>query len=230
MELWGLSASPPGSSTAAAHDENGEIRRDGWASESVADEDEEPLTGSTLSGEQDAAIAGIVTTLLIVCANVYWGAVSRRASFTGEAEPAKLRWGPLTHAQFWFAMVGGAMNFLHYYFLLKAFEGAPSTVLLPLVQVASVSVLLGSAVISMLRHETWITPTHALAYLLMFIGGILPACAGQLTLLVSKAFVETCEHLVSEANRVLDNRAFDDGTKGLEGVIIYCSQSSHSPK
>ena len=80
VEIKGHSDSPRGSSTAAAHDENGEIRRDGWASESVADEDEEPLTGSTLSGEQDAAIAGIVTTLLIVCANVYWGAVSRRAS------------------------------------------------------------------------------------------------------------------------------------------------------
>ena len=80
------------------------------------------------------------------------------------------------------------MNFLHYFFFLKAFEGAPSTVLLPLVQVASVSVFLGSSVVALLRHEPWITPTHALAYLLMFIGGILPACAGNLSMLLERAF------------------------------------------
>ena len=40
-----------------------------------------------------------------------------------------------------------------------------------LVQVASVSVLLGSSVVSLTRNEPWITPVHALAYILMFIGG-----------------------------------------------------------
>ena len=107
------------------------------------------------------------------------------------------------------------MSFFHYFFLLKAFEGAPSTVLLPLVQarlqlarvaraaalappsprsrarhitillpqVASVSVLLGSSVIAVLRREQWITPVHALAYVLMFVGGILPATGGHLNLL-----------------------------------------------
>ena len=49
-------------------------------------------------------------------------------------EVLHLRWGPTTHVQFWFAMLGGSMAFMHYFFLLKAFEGAPSTVLLPLVQ------------------------------------------------------------------------------------------------
>eukprot|EP00962_Isochrysis_galbana_P011443 scaffold3207_cov112-Isochrysis_galbana.AAC.1 len=88
----------------------------------------------TLSGEQDAAIAGLVTMLLVIGANIYWSIAARRAAGGGYAEPPRLRWGPLTHLQFWLAMVGGAMNFFHYYFLLKAFEGAPSTVLLPLVQ------------------------------------------------------------------------------------------------
>ena len=71
---------------------------------------------------------------------------------TGYAnEVTHLRWGPTTHVQFWFAMLGGSMAFMHYFFLLKAFEGAPSTVLLPLVQVASVSVLLGSSVVALTR-------------------------------------------------------------------------------
>ena len=34
-----------------------------------------------------------------------------------------------------FAMLGGLCAFLHNFYLLKAFEGAPSTVLLPLIQV-----------------------------------------------------------------------------------------------
>ena len=55
-------------------------------------------------------------------------------------------------------------------------------------QVASVSVLLGSSIIALIKHEPFITPTHALAYLLMFVGGILPACAGQLSLLLSRTF------------------------------------------
>ena len=53
----------------------------------------------------------------------------------GTGSGTTLHWRPSTHLQWWFAMLGGAMAFLHYYCLLKAFEGAPSTVLLPLVQV-----------------------------------------------------------------------------------------------
>ena len=55
-------------------------------------------------------------------------------------------------------------------------------------QVASVSVLLGSSVVSLSRNEPWITPVQGLAYLLMFIGGILPSCGGQLSTLMERAF------------------------------------------
>jgi len=43
-------------------------------------------------------------------------------------------------------------------------------------------------VIAVFRHELWITPTHAVAYALMFVGGILPACGGQLSALTERAF------------------------------------------
>ena len=115
-------------------------------------------------------------TMLMLLSGVCWLLMRNRGEVdasTGAVRPDSivLRWRPSTHLQWWFAMLGGGMNFLHYFFFLKAFEGAPSTVLLPLVQVASVSVFLGSSVVALLRHEPWITPTHALAYLLMFIGG-----------------------------------------------------------
>lgn len=80
-------------------------------------------------------------------------------------------WGPTTHVEFWAAIVGGMLTFAHYFLLLKAFEGASSTVLLPLVQVASVATLLGSASIALFRHESWITARHLAAYVLLFVGG-----------------------------------------------------------
>lgn len=90
-----------------------------------------------LSGAQDAAIAGLITIVALVFSIIHWFllsapatdalATARKGSFT-------LRWRPSTHLQWWLAMLGGASVFLHYFFLLKAFEGAPSTVLLPLVQ------------------------------------------------------------------------------------------------
>lgn len=80
-------------------------------------------------------------------------------------------WGPTTHIEFWAAVAGGMLTFAHYFLLLKAFEGASSTVLLPLVQVASVATLLGSAGVSLFRHEAWITARHLSAYVLLFVGG-----------------------------------------------------------
>jgi hypothetical protein len=139
-----------------------------------------------LTGEQDAAIAGIVTILMLLVTVVY--TIFQTWSSERSNEVLHLRWGPTTHVQFWFAMLGGSCAFMHYFFLLKAFEGAPSTVLLPLVQVASVSVLLGSSVVSLSRNEPWITPVQGLAYVLMFIGGILPSCGGQLSNLMEPAF------------------------------------------
>jgi len=162
------------------------------AASAAAVEEEEGLSGS-----QDAAIAGIVTTAYLFVRGLYWlvgyfmsqpSSSEVLTSATAVSGSIKLRWSPTTHVQWWLAMLGGASAFMHYFCLLKAFEGAPSTVLLPLVQVASVSVLLGSSVVAWYRHEPWITPTHAIAYLLMFIGGILPACAGQLSKLMRREF------------------------------------------
>jgi hypothetical protein len=58
-----------------------------------------------------------------------------RGEVVAAAQAAVFVWGPTTHIEFWAAMAGGVLTFAHYYLLLKAFEGASSTVLLPLVQV-----------------------------------------------------------------------------------------------
>jgi hypothetical protein len=59
---------------------------------------------------------------------------------------------------------------------------------LPLIQVASISVLLGSSVLALHRGEQWISGTHAMAYALMFIGGLLPATGGEIGVLLRRSF------------------------------------------
>mmetsp|Transcript_3245 Transcript_3245/g.9364 ORF Transcript_3245/g.9364 Transcript_3245/m.9364 type:complete len:462 (+) Transcript_3245:97-1482(+) len=160
-----------------------------------------------LSGEQDTAMAGFVNLAGLISVGSYWylralnvdvamldkEVGSMPGGATGTAAPGvdlsqAFVWGPTTHVEFWAAIAGGVLTFSHYFLLLKAFEGASSTVLLPLVQVASVATLLGSAGISMFRHEAWITWRHLSAYALLFVGGILPACDGHLQALLRWQF------------------------------------------
>ena len=103
-----------------------------------------------------------MTILGLVVSVLYYLVWSRPAieGIAGRGSSITLKWWPTTHLQWWLAILGGASIFMHYFLLLKAFEGAPSTVLLPLVQVASVSVLLGSSVVALYRHEPWITTDH----------------------------------------------------------------------
>lgn len=155
---------------ARLHPSSGELEYKPVGDSSSLSEPEE----NCLTGAQDAAIAGLVTILGLVVSLAYYVVFSAPAHHMLSASSKSafsLKWHPTTHFQFWFAMLGGAMAFMHYFFLLKAFEGAPSTVLLPLVQVASVSVLVGSAAVAFYKNEPWITPVHGLAYVLMFIGG-----------------------------------------------------------
>jgi hypothetical protein len=127
-----------------------------------------------LSGAQDAAISGLVNISAGLFVNaVHWLVRDRNTPSLS----SHLKWQPGVDPQFWFALFGGTCAFLHDYWLLRAFEGAPSTVLLPLIQVASVSVLFGSSFVALYRGEQWLTMTHALAYALMFFGGLLPATA-----------------------------------------------------
>ena len=166
---------------------------DATPSAAARDDDKAKEQGVQLTGEQDAAIAGLVTIFGLGVSLCYWSATSPGGQVLGLGSSnaptalSSLKWGRRRTCSSGSRCSAARWLFLHYYFLLKAFEGAPSTVLLPL-QVASVSVLLGSSVVAALKSEPWITPVHALAYVLMFVGGILPACAGDLHALLQPAF------------------------------------------
>eukprot|EP00743_Colponemidia_sp_Colp-15_P009326 GILK01010194.1.p1 GENE.GILK01010194.1~~GILK01010194.1.p1 ORF type:complete len:383 (-),score=38.65 GILK01010194.1:98-1246(-) len=86
-------------------------------------------------------------------------------------------------------IVAGPLSFASYFFLLCAFESASSTVILPLVQLSSLWMLLGSSAQRYLMNEPWMQhPVHLLAYILILLGGLLPAAKGNLRTTLNKEF------------------------------------------
>ena len=80
-----------------------------------------------------------------------------------------------------YAVLGGLFSYLSYYFLIMAFDGSSSTVILPLVQVSSIWTLLGSIVQNSLQGTPWLKSYwHLVAYAMLLIGGLLPATGGNL--------------------------------------------------
>lgn len=80
-----------------------------------------------------------------------------------------------------YAVLGGIFSYCSYYFLILAFDGSSSTVILPLVQVASIWTLAGSVVQNTLQGTPWLKSYwHLGAYALLLIGGLLPATGGDL--------------------------------------------------
>ena len=74
-----------------------------WSSEAHAPVPHDELIA--LTGEQDAAIAGLVTILMLLGTVVV--TIGQAWSSGGSSEVPHLHWGPTTHVQFWFAMLGG---------------------------------------------------------------------------------------------------------------------------
>ena len=117
-------------------------------------------------------------------------------------------------------MLGGLCAFLHNFYLLKAFEGAPSTVLLPLIQVASIWVLLGSSILALFRGQRFMSPLHGLAYALMFVGGCLPATGGDVSRLLRRSFWR---------QRYVAYAIGSELTLGLHDLLLSdCSREQHS--
>jgi len=88
-----------------------------------------------------------------------------------------------------YAVLGGVFSYFSYYFLIMAFDGSSSTVILPLVQVSSIWTLLGSIVQNSLQGTPWLKSYwHLAAYALLLIGGLLPATGGNLKEATSLSF------------------------------------------
>jgi len=80
-------------------------------------------------------------------------------------------------------------SFLSYFYVLKAFESAPSTVILPLLQFPSIFIFIASSTHKYFSGLVWLErKVHVLAYLMIFLGGLVPATNGKLGVILTKKF------------------------------------------
>eukprot|EP00744_Colponema_vietnamica_P011971 GILI01016816.1.p1 GENE.GILI01016816.1~~GILI01016816.1.p1 ORF type:complete len:387 (+),score=65.36 GILI01016816.1:96-1256(+) len=87
------------------------------------------------------------------------------------------------------AIAAGPFGFFSYFFLLRSFESASSTVILPLLQVCSVWMLFATAIQrTVMGLEIGIRLQHLVAYSLILVGGLLPAAQGRLKTLLEVSF------------------------------------------
>jgi len=118
------------------------------------------------------------------------------------------------------AMCGGAIHFLSYMMLLKAFEYSSSTQITPLLQMSAVWLLPIAAV------DTWaegvyffgvLHPVHLVGFICIMVGGLTPVTAGKFNLLLSLDFWKTSgvglclgsEFLVACYTLLLHQNSFD---------------------
>eukprot|EP01112_Ceratiomyxa_fruticulosa_P016669 TRINITY_DN5078_c0_g2_i1.p1 TRINITY_DN5078_c0_g2~~TRINITY_DN5078_c0_g2_i1.p1 ORF type:complete len:358 (+),score=32.94 TRINITY_DN5078_c0_g2_i1:526-1599(+) len=135
-----------------------------------------------LNGDQDAAVSGLV--MLIV--GVVWHYTGMQGSIV---------WNPVLPAC-WLALIAGSFQCVALLCLLKAFETAPSTVVVPLMQLSAVFVLPISVLVTLLSyrfdilasHHTAIHPLHLIAFVLIFVGGFYPSAEGNIKRFLSSAF------------------------------------------
>ena len=85
-------------------------------------------------------------------------------------------------------LVAGTMHFCSYYLTLCAFKTASSTIITPLLQLSAVWILLLSWMLSVLGLHKQITTMHLASVLLIFVGGFLPACRGDLRSMLGGRF------------------------------------------
>jgi len=156
-----------------------------------------------LSGEQGA--------LMSVCVTLCYTAVFHLAV----GPSLSLNWQVLAQA-----LAGGAIHFISYMMLLKAFEHSSSTQITPLLQMSAVWLLPIAAVDAWADGFSFfgvVHPLHLLGFVCIMIGGLTPVTAGKFNLLLSMDFwknsgVGLClgsEFLVACYTLLLHQNSFD---------------------
>jgi len=176
----------------------------------IQEKDEEPQeTGSEAS--KHGHLTGEQGALMSVCVTLCYTVI-----FHLTAGPSL----NLSHEILAQALAGGAIHFLSYMMLLKAFEHSSSTQITPLLQMSAVWLLPIAAV------DTWVDggaffgilhPVHLFGFVCIIVGGLAPVTAGKFDLVFSLEFwkasgVGLClgsEFLVACYTLLLHQNSFD---------------------
>ncbi len=177
-----------------AMDENGDKEgREGDNDEDEEggeDDDDDDDDEEEMDGIQDCGIAGVTTGACMYVLSLRRVYLHKTAGSWITTNPGSsyFLWSPNEDLEWWLAAVSGGLMFLHYLFLLMAFDSAPSTVIMPLIQVSSTWMLLGSAIPAALTGSTFIRPFDLLCYFIIVLGGLLPSVGGNFKLMLSAKF------------------------------------------
>jgi hypothetical protein len=135
-----------------------------------------------LSGEQSTFVSGITMLLCTIMLHAF-SPVGPMATFS---------------SAWWISVFAGIFNACAYFLLFKAYETAPSTVIVPLVQLTAVMMLFTSSFTSFLvpffpdvlasEGDSFLTLRECVAYSVILVGGLLPAAHGNLSLFTSREF------------------------------------------
>ncbi|KAF2075641.1 hypothetical protein CYY_003064 [Polysphondylium violaceum] len=148
-------------------------------------------SNAKLTGEQDAIISGIVMFFCVAIVHFMVGdstIYSFYSTYTqtkGVTESGQDRIEP--SVVFYTALFSGIFQSFSLIYLLKSFEISSSTIIVPLMQLNSVFILPLSIFLSMLSYSypilstfhKIITPTHLVAFILIFFGGFYPSLEGD---------------------------------------------------
>jgi len=152
-----------------------------------------------MSGDQDTAVAGLVTLVIVYAMCIQRWISHRKLAFDFEqkrlagdfSQPSSGVggvWSPFHDHEWWVAAVGGLLLFWHYQTLYWAYDTAPSTVINPLLQVSSTWVLLGTAIPAMITGSSFIQPFDLFCYGIIVIGGLLPSLEGDVKAMLRMSF------------------------------------------
>lgn len=146
-----------------------------------------------MSGEQCTAIAGLV---LFPCTVVLHALIPpEHAAFGAGTGAAPHKYGPPV---LWLAALGGVTQGLAALALYKAYETAPSTLIVPLTQLTAVMTLITSTLtalaapffpelLGMMSHSM-IHPKDLLAYVVVLVGGLYPVTKGNISQFFDRGF------------------------------------------
>jgi hypothetical protein len=122
----------------------------------------------------------------------------------------------------------GCVHYLAYYSTLRAYNQVSSTVITPLLQFSAILLLPIHSVVALWKGTDTIRPLHAIAVVLILVGGVLPISNGHLKAVLSAEFwvqpaVKACllgELLVASYNLALHELTFSQRQSTL-GVFVW---------
>ncbi len=176
------------------HEEDERRRKD---SDALSDDISHDATH--LTGDQDTAVAGLVTLVIVyIMCLLRWVSHRRLANdfevsrlngdFSQSSSCVGGVWSPFHDYEWWVAAVGGVCLFQHYQTLYWAYDTAPSTVINPLLQVSSTWVLIFTAIPAMITGASFIHPFDLFCYAIIVLGGLLPSLEGDVKAMLRVSF------------------------------------------